>query len=100
MSTGGRIIVLNGTSSAGKSSLSRALQGRLDGPWLGVGIDTVVFALPTSYLNPPRWAEVFRYVPLEPGSHAPFRIETGSSGSGSSRGCTGWSRRSPTRGCG
>jgi chloramphenicol 3-O phosphotransferase len=80
MSTRGRVIVLNGTSSAGKSTLTRALQARLDGPWLGVGIDTVVFALPTAYLNPPRWAEVFRYVPAEPGSHAPFRIETGELG--------------------
>src|SRR4029078_7348432 len=76
----GRVIVLNGTSSSGKSTLSRALQARLDGPWLGIGIDTVVFALPSGDLNPPRWAEVFRYVPPEPGSDAPFRIETGELG--------------------
>ena len=74
------MIVLNGTSSSGKSTLVRALQARLDGPWLGVGIDTVVFALPAAYLNPPRWAEVFRYVPPDPGSDAPFRIETGELG--------------------
>jgi chloramphenicol 3-O phosphotransferase len=80
MSSAGRVIVLNGTSSAGKSTLSRALQARLGGPWLGVGIDTVVFALPTAYLNPPLWAEVFRYVPAEAGSAAPFRIETGELG--------------------
>jgi chloramphenicol 3-O phosphotransferase len=80
MSSGGRVIVLNGTSSAGKSTLSRALQARLHGPWLGVGIDTVVFALPTAYLNLPGWADVFRYVPAEPGSQAPFRIETGELG--------------------
>ena len=80
MSSRGRVIVLNGTSSSGKSTLVRALQARLDGPWLGVGIDTVVFALPRAYLNPPWWAEVFRYVPAEPGSEAPFRIETGELG--------------------
>jgi chloramphenicol 3-O phosphotransferase len=80
MSGRGRVIVLNGTSSAGKSTLTRALQSRLEGPWLGIGIDTVVFALPTTYLNPPGWAEVFRYVPAEPGSDAPFRIETGDLG--------------------
>ena len=80
MSSRGRVIVLNGTSSAGKSSLTRALQAHLDGPWLGVGIDTVVFALPKAYLNLPGWAEVFRYVSAEPGSHAPFRIETGELG--------------------
>lgn len=80
MASRGRVIVLNGTSSAGKSTLLRALQARLDGPWLGVGIDTVVFALPKRYLDPPGWSEVFRYVPAEPGSQAPFRIETGELG--------------------
>jgi chloramphenicol 3-O phosphotransferase len=80
MATRGRVIVLNGTSSAGKSALVRALQPRLDGAWLGVGIDTVVFALPRAYLNPPLWSEVFRYVPPEPGSGVPFRIETGELG--------------------
>jgi chloramphenicol 3-O phosphotransferase len=80
VSSRGRVIVLNGTSSAGKSTLTRALQARLDGPWLGIGIDTVVFALPKAYLDPPGWAEVFRYVPAEPGSPAPFRIETGELG--------------------
>ena len=80
MSSRGRVIVLNGTSSAGKSTLMRALQARLDGPWLGVGIDTVVFALPKRYLDPPAWGEVFRYVPAEDGAAAPFRIETGEFG--------------------
>lgn len=79
MSTG-RVIVLNGTSSSGKSTLMRALQARLDGAWLGVGIDTVVFALPKRYLNQPLWSEVFRYVDAEPGAGAPFRIETGDLG--------------------
>jgi chloramphenicol 3-O phosphotransferase len=76
----GRVILLNGTSSSGKSTLLRALQARLDGAWLGVGIDTVVFALPRAYLDPPLWGEVFRYVPAEPGAAAPFRIETGELG--------------------
>jgi chloramphenicol 3-O phosphotransferase len=76
----GRVIVLNGTSSSGKSTLLRALQARLDGPWLGVGIDTVVFALPKRYLDQPLWSEVFRYVDAEPGADAAFRIETGELG--------------------
>jgi chloramphenicol 3-O phosphotransferase len=80
MATRGRVIVLNGTSSAGKSTLIRALQARLDGAWLGVGIDTVVFALPKAYLDLPLWGEVFRYVAAEPGSDAPFRIVTGELG--------------------
>src|SRR4051794_8302809 len=76
----GRVIVLNGTSSSGKSTLVKAIQAMLDGPWLGVGIDTVVFALPKAYLDQPLWSEVFRYVPTEPGAPAPFRIETGELG--------------------
>lgn len=55
------IVVLNGTSSAGKTSLAKALQRRWDGPLLAVGIDTVVFALPGRWLNPPHWHEVFVY---------------------------------------
>ncbi len=80
MTTAGRVILLNGTSSSGKSTLVKALQARLEGPWLGVGIDTVVFALPGAYLNQPLWGEVFRYVPAEPGSSAPYRMETGELG--------------------
>jgi len=80
MDRAGRVIVLNGASSSGKSTLAKALQARLDGPWLGVGIDTVVFALPKAYLDQPLWGEVFRYVPTGPGSAAPFRIETGELG--------------------
>src|SRR3954449_7809092 len=76
----GRVIVLNGTSSSGKSTLVKALQAQLGGPWLGVGIDTVVFALPKTYLDQPLWSEVFRYVRAEPGASAPFRIETGELG--------------------
>jgi chloramphenicol 3-O phosphotransferase len=80
MTSRGRVIVLNGTSSSGKSTLTRALQARLDGAWLGIGIDTVVFSLPKAYLDPPLWGKVFRYVPVEPGGTAPFRIETGELG--------------------
>ncbi len=72
--------MLNGTSSSGKSTLMRALQARLDGAWLGVGIDTVVFALPKRYLDQPLWAEVFRYVDAGPGADAPFLIEAGELG--------------------
>jgi chloramphenicol 3-O phosphotransferase len=45
----GRVIVLNGTSSAGKTTLARALQDRLaDGGewWLLLGIDTLITAMP------------------------------------------------------
>jgi chloramphenicol 3-O phosphotransferase len=42
----GRVIVLNGTSSAGKTSLARALQDHLDDVWLLLGVDTFITALP------------------------------------------------------
>jgi chloramphenicol 3-O phosphotransferase len=67
------ILVLNGTSSAGKTSLARALQRRWDGPLLAVGIDTVVFALPGRWLNPPGWHDVFVYT----GSGDALRITAG-----------------------
>ena len=44
------MIVLNGGSSAGKSSLARALQDTLPGPWLTLGVDTFIGTLPASML--------------------------------------------------
>lgn len=73
----GRIILLNGTSSSGKSTLATALQAALPDPWLVIGIDTFVFALPNRYLVQPGWSEVFRYVRPDGASDGPFRIETG-----------------------
>ena len=35
----GTVVVLNGTSSAGKSSIGRALQARGEGIWLLAGLD-------------------------------------------------------------
>ena len=58
----GVLILLNGTSSAGKTTLAKALQHTLSTPYLLVGIDTVVFALPSRYVNDPvYWGEVYRY---------------------------------------
>src|ERR1043166_5698282 len=58
----GVLILLNGTSSAGKTTLAKALQDTLPTPYLLVGIDTVVFALPSRYVNDPAyWGEVYRY---------------------------------------
>ncbi len=41
------IIYLNGPSSAGKTTLSRALQGRLPEPYLCLSIDTLIEMMPT-----------------------------------------------------
>jgi chloramphenicol 3-O phosphotransferase len=40
------VIVLNGGSSAGKSSIARCLQSVLPSPWLTLGIDDLLGALP------------------------------------------------------
>ncbi|MEU6845931.1 AAA family ATPase [Streptomyces sp. NPDC046716] len=42
------VIVLNGGSSSGKTSLARALQEELPGIWLTLGTDTFVAALPAT----------------------------------------------------
>jgi chloramphenicol 3-O phosphotransferase len=41
-----KVIVLNGGSSSGKSSIARCLQGVLPQPWLTIGTDDFVDALP------------------------------------------------------
>jgi chloramphenicol 3-O phosphotransferase len=42
---GVEVIVLNGGSSAGKSSLAMCLQRRLDGTWMTLGVDDLIRAL-------------------------------------------------------
>jgi chloramphenicol 3-O phosphotransferase len=54
----GTIIVLNGASSSGKTSIIRALQGVLDEPLLDVGVDRFLWMLPSRYLNRPLWDDV------------------------------------------
>lgn len=49
----GQVVVLNGASSAGKSSIARALQARWPAPMLRVGIDTVIAAWPATYVAGP-----------------------------------------------
>ncbi|WP_043474100.1 chloramphenicol phosphotransferase CPT [Kitasatospora sp. MBT66] len=41
-----QVIVLNGGSSSGKTTLARTLQNLLPGPWLAFSVDTLVDALP------------------------------------------------------
>lgn len=45
----GEIIVLNGASSSGKSTIARSLQDRLDGLWLHVSFDHFVAMLPERF---------------------------------------------------
>jgi chloramphenicol 3-O phosphotransferase len=56
--TPGRIIILNGTSSSGKTSIVSALQDCLEEPFLNAGIDKFIWMLPRRYLDRPLWDEV------------------------------------------
>ena len=47
-----QVIVLNGGSSSGKSSIARALQDILPGIWLTFGVDTFIDALPAGGDSP------------------------------------------------
>jgi phospho-2-dehydro-3-deoxyheptonate aldolase len=49
-STFGSVILLNGTSSAGKSTLASAVQEVMDAPYLHLGIDLFFDALPQRYV--------------------------------------------------
>jgi chloramphenicol 3-O phosphotransferase len=54
----GKIIILNGTSSSGKTSIVTALQDVLAEPFLDAGIDKFIWMLPKRYLDRPLWEEV------------------------------------------
>lgn len=54
----GTVIVLNGTSSSGKTTLLKALQQALEEPFLDAGIDKFIFMLPGCYLEKPLWDDV------------------------------------------
>ena len=51
--TPGRAICLNGGSSSGKSTIGRALQSTLDGVWLLIGIDVLIWLLPVELTEGP-----------------------------------------------
>jgi chloramphenicol 3-O phosphotransferase len=46
-----QVIVLNGGSSSGKTGIARCLQAILPQPWLRLGVDDLVAALPPSLLD-------------------------------------------------
>ena len=54
----GTILILNGASSSGKTSIIKALQTTLDAPYLNAGLDKFLFMLPSRYLNRPLWDDV------------------------------------------
>jgi len=54
----GKVIVLNGASSSGKTSILNQLQGLLVEPYLNLGIDKFIWMLPKRYLDRPLWDDV------------------------------------------
>jgi chloramphenicol 3-O phosphotransferase len=54
----GKIIILNGTSSSGKTCIVRVLQDILDEPYLEAGIDKFIWMMPSRYLERPLWDDV------------------------------------------
>ncbi|MHA7818077.1 MAG: chloramphenicol phosphotransferase CPT family protein [Erythrobacter sp.] len=50
-----RVIILNGPSSAGKSTLARALQDISEADWLHVSMDDFMAMLPDGSERDPRW---------------------------------------------
>ncbi len=59
--TSGTIIILNGTSSSGKTSIVRAFQNLSQEPYLDMGIDKFIWMLPKRYLDIPLWQQVYWY---------------------------------------
>ena len=72
----GRIILVNGTSSSGKTTLVRALQSSLPDLWLEMGIDRFAHSLPERVGGELVWQQLFRYVPIGDRSDGRFTIET------------------------
>src|ERR1700722_16728129 len=49
----GHLLALNGGSAAGKATLARKLQSSLDGSWLLMGIDLLMWTLPAEMVGDP-----------------------------------------------
>ena len=52
------IVVLNGASSSGKTSIVRAWQSQMESPYLDAGLDRFIWMMPKRYLDRPLWDDV------------------------------------------
>jgi len=64
------IIFLNGTSSAGKSTVAHALRKKLQGTWLHVTLDSFFGLLPADFTEDPTWVDKFDWDKVHTGFHA------------------------------
>lgn len=70
----GRIVILNGVGSAGKSSIAKALQEITETPFLHVSMDVFCEMLPPGYFDHP---DGFRFISGEEVGRPSVAIETG-----------------------
>ena len=54
----GKVVILNGASSSGKTSILRAFQDMMPQPFLDMGIDRFIWMMPSRYLERPLWDDV------------------------------------------
>lgn len=54
----GNIIIINGASSSGKTSMVKAVQEIMEDPYLDAGLDRFLWMMPSRYLDRPLWDDV------------------------------------------
>jgi chloramphenicol 3-O phosphotransferase len=77
---GGQVVILNGASCSGKSTLAWAPQATPDEPYLEAGLGRFLWSLPARYLNTAHWHEVFQYHRPPDGDPAGLVIRPGPAG--------------------
>jgi chloramphenicol 3-O phosphotransferase len=76
----GTVIILNGPSAVGKSSIIKAFQNKQDTPWLSMGIDNLfVGVVSMKFLIDPKY-KVMQGFPTEDASGKLFTLHIGSEG--------------------
>ena len=63
------IIFLNGASSAGKTTVAKALIDRVDGVWLHVTLNAIFDLMPPKFLGDPAWIDRIDWDPFLTGFH-------------------------------
>lgn len=75
------ILFLNGCSSAGKSTIARAVQHLSDHPWLCLGVDTFFQMMPSKYVGfGEKAAEGFHFIPAQDEEGSIMHVQNGTFG--------------------